>query len=155
MIEKLEYKFNKINNRKNIEDLKEHFFEMFKLHFAVKLNMGTGVHASDADRFKKLSFDICHSIFMNHAVPFYTLGGNPTTGYADRLKGKKHECVQICNSTGSSSASERSQFADFSVYAVNWINDAWRERTTDFPNDEYLEKLNQDWIGYISSSELV
>ena len=86
---------------------------------------------------------------------FYKLGGNPTKGYADRLKGKEHECVQICNSTGESSASEGSQFADFCLYALNWINDAWRERTTDFPDDEYLENLNQNWIDHISGSELV
>ncbi len=154
--EKIAYRFNKIKKRKHIQDLKEHFFEMFKLHFAVKLNMEEiGFHPSDADKFEKLNFEICHSIFLNHAMPFYELGGNPTTGYANRLKGKEHECVQICNSTGVSSASHRSQLADFSVYAVNWINDAWRERKTDIPDNKYLEKLNKDWIEYISTSELV
>ena len=51
--EKLEYRFNKINNRKHIDNLKEHFFEMFKLHFAVKYNMEeTGVHASEASKYE-------------------------------------------------------------------------------------------------------
>ena len=154
--EKLEYSFNKINNRKHIDNLKEHFFEMFKLHFAVKYNMGeTGVHASEASKYENLNFNICNSIFKNHAMPFYALGGNPMTGYANRLKGKEHECVQICNSTGISSASHGSQLADFSVYAVNWINDAWRKRKTDIPNDEYLEQLNKDFIEHLSTSELV
>ena len=169
MVEQLENEFelNETFGKKNLgllggvemitqPFLKEHFFELFKLKFMTSLLMEKqGVHAGDADRFKKLNFAICHSIFMNHAVPFYKLGGNPTKGYADRLKGKEHECVQICNSTGESSASEGSQFADFCLYALNWINDAWRERTTDFPNGEYLEKLNQNWIDHISGSELV
>tara|TARA_R100001460_G_scaffold60333_1_gene100333 strand:- start:12861 stop:13352 length:492 start_codon:yes stop_codon:yes gene_type:complete len=154
--EKIAYRFNKMNNRKNIGDLKEHFFEMFKLHFAIKFIMEeTGVNAFEASRYESLNFSICQAIFLNHAMPFYKLGGNPTTGYANRLKGKEHECIQICNSTGVSSASHRSQLADFSVYAVNWINDAWRERTTDIPDNKYLEKLNKDWIEYISTSELV
>lgn len=154
--EKLQYRFNKINNRKNISNLKEHFFEIFKLHFAVKFNMEkTGVHAFEASRYESLNFSICQAIFLHHAMPFYELGGNPMTGYASRLKGKENECVQICNSTGVSSASHGSQLADFSVYAVNWINDAWRKRKTDIPDNKYLEKLNKDWIDYISSSELV
>ena len=45
----------------------------------------------------------------------------------EQTKGKEHECVQICNSTGISSASHGSQLADFGVYAVNWINDAWKK----------------------------
>jgi len=88
-------------------------------------------------------------------MPFYEDGDNPNTGYADRFKGKEHECVQICNITGVSSASHGSQLVDFGVYASNWINEAWRERKTDIPDNKYLEKLNKDWIKYISSSELV
>lgn len=153
--EKIAYRFNKIKKRKQIQDLKEHFFEMFKLLFAVKFNIVTGVHPSDVDKFQKLDTEICYSILLNHAMPFYEDGDNPNTGYADRFKGKEHECVQTCNITGASSASHGSQRVDFGVYASNWINDAWRERKTDIPDNKYLEKLNKDWIKYISSSELV
>ena len=78
---------NKINNRKHIDNLKEHFFEMFKLHFELNII------------WKKLEFMHLKQVTM----PFFM---------QDRRKQTKDTNVYRYVIAGISSASHRS-LADF------------------------------------------